>query len=88
MYGDPKQADLYVKDQQTNHQSVNKETLPVSFQLQKGGQLSDTDLVKDDLVKVQFDDATEDAPEIVDAWDGNSLLRRSFTKIMINLMIW
>ncbi|KAK2662040.1 hypothetical protein Ddye_000614 [Dipteronia dyeriana] len=70
------QAELCVKDQQTNHQNIQKETAQFTINLSREDQPSETDVVENDFLKVQFTEATKDSMQTVEACDGNSFLRR------------
>ncbi|KAL5791669.1 hypothetical protein ACOSP7_000263 [Xanthoceras sorbifolium] len=70
------QAELCVKDQQTNGQGIEKETSCFTIDLPRGDQPSETDLLENDFLKVQNNEATKDSMETVEACDGNSFLRR------------
>ncbi|KAL5858965.1 hypothetical protein ACOSQ4_000261 [Xanthoceras sorbifolium] len=70
------QAELCVKDQQTNGQGIEKETSRFTIDLPRGDQPSETDLLENDFLKVQYNEATKDSMETVEACDGNSFLRR------------
>ncbi|KAH7578460.1 hypothetical protein JRO89_XS01G0384400 [Xanthoceras sorbifolium] len=69
-------AELCVKDQQTNGQGIEKETSCFTIDLPRGDQPSETDLLENDFLKVQNNEATKDSMETVEACDGNSFLRR------------